>query len=173
MYIVFLNMKFVDVKTVKSLLEKGEIILIDVREPIEHAVEHIKGSISIPLSLLSHEKIPLDATKKVVFYCKGGVRGGSACSKIAIEASNMEGGIEAWKKEGFETIKSGKRVLPIERQMQLIAGLFIFIFTILGAFVNSKFLFVPGFFGIGLTFAGLTGFCGLIKFLSLLPWNKV
>jgi rhodanese-related sulfurtransferase len=166
-------MKFVDAKTLKTWIEKNEVTLIDVREPIEHEVESIKESILIPLSIVSHEKIPLKEDKKIVIYCKGGTRGGNACAKLTnLEAYNLEGGITAWKEAGFETLKSARKILPLDRQMQIIVGGGVLLFTLLGAFVNTKFLFLSGFFGSGLLFAGLTGFCALIKILALLPWNK-
>lgn len=169
-------MKSVSAETLNVWLQKKEVILIDVREPIEYEVEHIEGSILIPLSLIIKEKIPIKEDKKIVIYCKGGTRGASACRQVngmnlGSEVYNLEGGITAWK-EKFKTIKGSRNVLPLDRQMQIIVGSCVLIFTILGAFVNQNFLFVSAFFGGGLLFAGLTGFCALIKILSFLPWNK-
>jgi hypothetical protein len=44
--------------------------------------------------------------------------------------------------------------------------------TVLGVAVSPWFFVVPAFFGAGLTFAGLTGFCGLARVLMKMPWNR-
>jgi Protein of unknown function (DUF2892). len=33
-------------------------------------------------------------------------------------------------------------------------------------------LLLTGFFGLGLTFAGLTGICGLARLMARAPWNS-
>jgi adenylyltransferase/sulfurtransferase len=87
----------------QKLTDKEDIVLIDVREPEEHAAFNIGGRL-IPLpEIMSHAgEIPKD--KPVVLYCKMGIR-----SKIAIQRLsdkhgftnliNLSGGMEAWKKE--------------------------------------------------------------------------
>jgi hypothetical protein len=44
--------------------------------------------------------------------------------------------------------------------------------SVLGYFVSPKFFLLSGFFGAGLTFAGLSGTCGLAIFMAKMPWNK-
>ncbi|MBX9721830.1 MAG: rhodanese family protein, partial [Candidatus Obscuribacterales bacterium] len=84
----------------------------------------------------------------------------------------LEGGMVAWRKAGLP-IKEGKKRLPIERQIQLIVGSGVLTGVLLGVFVNPWFLVVPGFFGAGLTFAGLSGTCALGILLGKAPWNKL
>jgi hypothetical protein len=84
----------------------------------------------------------------------------------------LEGGMVAWRKAGLP-IKEGKKRLPIERQIQLIVGSGVLTGVLLGVFVNPWFLVIPGFFGAGLTFAGLSGTCALGILLGKAPWNKL
>lgn len=86
----------------KSLLEKVEVCLLDVREPDEHEAYNIGGML-IPLSdiILSHQKIPSD--KPVVVYCRKGIRSQIAIQKLEEKFGftnliNLSGGMEAWKK---------------------------------------------------------------------------
>ncbi len=37
---------------------------------------------------------------------------------------------------------------------------------------GRRFYAVPAFVGAGLTFAGITGWCGMAKLLALMPWNR-
>jgi hypothetical protein len=44
--------------------------------------------------------------------------------------------------------------------------------SLLAYFVNPLFFLMTGFFGAGLTFAGLSGFCGLAVLMAKMPWNQ-
>ena len=61
---------------------------------------------------------------------------------------------------------------PLDRQTQLTAGILAFSGVILSVFVNRFFYLLPGFVGLGLIFAGLTGWCGMTRLLARAPWNK-
>ena len=100
-----MNIKQVGVATVKKWLDSDEIILIDVRETFEHKVSKIVGAYLIPLDEVCYDKIP-HTDKKIVLYCKAGMRSAKACNKLleennSISVYNMEGGIVAWIKAGF------------------------------------------------------------------------
>jgi hypothetical protein len=69
-------------------------------------------------------------------------------------------------------VREGRKRLPVDRQVQLIAGLMVLTGATLGAFVNAWFLVIAAFFGAGLTFAGATGTCGLALLLMKMPWNR-
>jgi hypothetical protein len=52
------------------------------------------------------------------------------------------------------------------------AGSLVLLGVLLGQFIASGFYVVPAFVGAGLTFAGITGWCGMAKFLAFMPWNR-
>lgn len=169
--------KNIDSKTLKKWLENNEAILIDVREPAENSAERIDGSKLIPLGEIKCESLPDFSDKKLVIHCRSGKRSFNACDKLtkqdpSLEIHNLEGGIMSWISDGFEVKKSGNFFLPLERQVQLTIGFMTLSGTILGALINQKFLLIPAFFGFGLCFAAITGWCGLALFLAKMPWNK-
>lgn len=150
-------------------------VLVDVRSPLEFETEHIKNSINLPLdSLESHlSEIPSDG--QLVVICRSGKRaerGAFALLSKGLKPVVLQGGLLAWRKAGL-SVKEGKKRLSIERQIQLVVGVGVLTGTLLGAFVNPIFLFIPGFFGVGLTFAGCSGTCALGIILSKAPWNKL
>ncbi len=44
--------------------------------------------------------------------------------------------------------------------------------VLLGYTVNGGFFLLSGAVGAGLTFAGVTGFCGMARLLATMPWNR-
>ena len=171
-----MSVKQIDVKTAKQWLDSGEAVLIDVREPAEHASQKIEGAKLHPLGSICCESLSA-MNKKILIHCHKGARGSSACQKLlaedaGIEVYNIEGGIEAWLQAGLPVESGKKKVLPLDRQVHLSIGLAVLIFSLLGYFVNPAFALGAAFFGAGLVNAGLTGWCGLAKLVAKMPWNR-
>lgn len=172
-----MSVKNIDAKTLKKWLANNEAVVVDVREPAEHEAEKIHGSNLLPLANVCKNSLPSCENKKLVLHCRGGKRSLSACQKLIsedpnLEIYNLEGGISAWSAEGCEIKTSGKFFLPLDRQVQLTIGLGVLIGSVLGYFVNPNFFLLSGFFGAGLSFAGLSGYCGLAVLMARMPWNK-
>lgn len=168
--------KTISANDLKKGLEQGEVLLIDVREPGEYKTECIDGSCLIPLSEVSLQKLPYK-TGTIVINCRSGKRSEEACKKLLAENPNIEvyslsGGIVAWKEAGFAIKRFGAKVLPLDRQTQFASGLLAFSGVVLGTIVNRWFYALAGFVGLGLMFAGITGWCGMAKLLAKMPWNK-
>lgn len=163
--------------TLKKWLENQNVTLIDVREPVEFQAEHITGAVNIPLSSWDDEKLKELNAKTIVLHCASGNRSRRVLDKIAassqdIKFYNLDGGLQAWKKEKLPTQRSGKRILPLDRQVQIALGSLILIFSLLGFFSHRFFFIIPTFIGAGLLNAGLTGWCGLALLVAKMPWNK-
>ena len=105
------NMKRVDAKTLKSWLDSGEVILIDVRTHEEYEEAAIPGALHIPLSSFDPANLSFSETsKKVVIHCRSGMRSAAACSKLLehttdFDVYNLDGGILAWIKEGYVVLR--------------------------------------------------------------------
>jgi len=89
----------------KELIDRGDVQLIDVRQPSEYADAHIDGAILIPVDALFGRIDEVDEDKDVIFHCAVGVRSALACEMAAAmgrtRCYNMEGGIDAWRAENF------------------------------------------------------------------------
>ncbi len=163
----------------KKWLEAGEVVLVDVREVIEYKQHHIKGAINLPLSevSLSHPSMPAHEGKRLVLQCKSGRRSLMACEKLSAEGKednlyNLTGGIDSWMHNNFPVESNDKKSIPLERQVLLAAGIIVLVGVILGFVVSSSWFLLSGFAGLGMAFAGFTGWCGMAKLLALMPWNK-
>jgi rhodanese-related sulfurtransferase len=96
---------------VETAMREQSIVLIDVREPREYAVERIDGAQLFPLSTFDPATLPSPEGRKVVFHCGSGKRSAVAvakCLERGIDHSaHMAGGIQAWKTAGLPTITPG------------------------------------------------------------------
>ena len=95
---------------VAARLERGEIELIDVREPYEREAGHIAGSRHVELERLASEVESIPRDKPVVFQCRLGARSGMATRafcEAGWDAHNLEGGIQAWADAGLPLAPDG------------------------------------------------------------------
>ena len=104
----------VDPLTLKTWLDAGKAVLVDVREPSEYASEHIEGSTLVPLGQVQRAALPQHDGRELVIMCRLGGRGESACRKLREEMAahekvyNLEGGIMAWKGAGLPVTASAR-----------------------------------------------------------------
>ncbi len=97
-------------KQIHDAMTRGEVILIDVREPSEYAVERIHGAMLFPLSTFDPAGLPDAMGKQVVLHCGSGKRSGMAFQKAfaagVVVRSHMDGGIMAWKATGLPVVST-------------------------------------------------------------------
>lgn len=161
----------------KTLLAEGSCHLVDVREPVEHAEEHLPAAQLIPLGQLEQRVAEIPSGKPVVVMCRSGKRGGQAQAKLQAlgraDVGNLEGGILAWKEAGLPVASAAKKVFPLMQQVHLTIGTGVLTGSMLALTVDQRWAFLSAFFGAGLVLAGSTGWCGLALLLSKAPWNRV
>jgi len=156
-------------------LAARDVTVIDVREPMELASGHITGSLNIPLSRITQADLP---SGPLVLVCQSGNRSSKGLSQLLQQGhphpvSDLLGGLPAWQQAGFPLRKLKGAPLPLMRQVQIVAGSLVLLGVILSQTVAPGWIWLSGFVGAGLTFAGITGFCGMARLLAVLPWNRV
>ena len=101
-------MKSISVKELSALLDTpGELVLIDVRNPLEADVAVIPSSYLVPLDRIeSGEAIDeirrIAGRRPIYVHCKLGGRSARAVELLAqsgIVSTNVSGGIDAWSKD--------------------------------------------------------------------------
>ena len=169
----------VDAPTLKGWMERGEAVLIDVREPAEHAAERIPGARLVPLSTFAPAQVTVEPGKKLVLHCVMGARSAQAGQKLLaagfVEVYNLRQGIQAWKEAGYaieRSEQSERAPISLPRQVQIVAGALVLIGTILGAAASPWFLLLSGVVGAGLLYAGITNTSSLARLLARLPYNR-
>jgi len=93
-------------RELRDMLDSGRrIALVDVREPVEWAINHIDGAELIPKSAIDAgdglARLPHDRTP--VLYCKTGIRSAEVLAAVKgagfADAVHLQGGIVAWARE--------------------------------------------------------------------------
>jgi rhodanese-related sulfurtransferase len=88
-------------------LAEGKVLLVDVRELNETAVERYPGAAIVPLSSFDPSELPDPEGKQVVFACRSGRRSVTASQAAQAHGlrydAHLAGGILAWKAAGLPT----------------------------------------------------------------------
>lgn len=173
-------MKHISVDAFKQVLEaeqnNNSVDFINVCEPAEYKEKHIAGVRSVPLGTLESHLDEFKNKQTIYIHCRSGKRGAQAVEKltssgVTAELVNVEGGLLAWDEAGHPTNSVTKR-MPLMRQVLLAAGVLILVGFIGSYLVHEYISFLMPAVGVGLTFSGLTGWCGMAMLLSKMPWNK-
>lgn len=161
-----------------ATLQRGENpVLLDVRTPLEHSEIHLPGSRLVPLDELDPAAVAREhgAASACVLICRTGNRAGQAAEKlVAAGMTNLhilEGGMLAWAEAGLPANR-GAKVMSLERQVRIAAGAIVLGGVLLAQFVNPAFIWLSGFVGAGLIFAGVTDWCGMGMLIAKAPWNR-
>lgn len=81
-----MNYKLIPFETAKDMIEKNDVLLIDVRTANEYDLMHIKNAINIPVNEIEQKIFQVDSTHPLMVYCSSGAR-----SKTAIQILNNLG----------------------------------------------------------------------------------
>jgi sulfur-carrier protein adenylyltransferase/sulfurtransferase len=95
-------------RQVAARMARGDIDLIDVREPYEYAIARIDGARLIPLNAIPSAAGSIDRERDVVVYCHHGMRSQMAIDYLRglgyTRLFNLEGGIARWSEDVDATV---------------------------------------------------------------------
>lgn len=152
-------------------------LLVDVRTPAEHGETHLPQARLIPMDALDAQALrnEVGTDREVILICRSGGRASRCAEKLAAagmaRVGILAGGMQAWNAAGLPA-HHGKKVMSLERQVRIAAGLLVLMGVGLGFGVHPGFFGLSAFVGAGLVFAGLTDWCGMGLLLSKAPWNQ-
>ena len=94
------EMKSVSPQELRTLLNEGKAVLIDVREPYELEICKI-DALHIPMAEVAANIDKIDRSKTVVIMCRSGKRAEAVANMLItdhniLEIAILEGGILAW-----------------------------------------------------------------------------
>lgn len=161
-------------------LQQGEKLhLLDVRTPAEHAEIHVPDVQLAPLDRLDARlaaEIGFAKDQPLYIFCRTGNRAKQGAEKLEksgyTQCHVVEGGTMAWAEAGLPVNRGTSKVISLERQVRIAAGAIVLTGVLLAHFVHPAFIWLSGFVGAGLTFAGITDWCGMGMLIAKLPWNQ-
>ena len=164
----------------KTAPKTDRMVLIDVRSPAEFAEIHAEGAVLLPLDKLESKEVRRlcgDTMDKPVFLiCKSGQRAASAQKLLKDVGFTLpyciEGGTIAWEQAGLPVVRGTVKVMSLERQVRISAGLLIMLGLIFNHYIHSAGLILAGIIGCGLIFSGITDTCTMGTLLMRMPWNQ-
>ncbi len=97
------NMEPIGLEELLKRMERGEVVLLDVRPQDEYETGHIPGAISIPMEDLENHLASLPTDKEIVAYCRGpyclmSAQAVEILKNKGIQASRLEEGVIEWKR---------------------------------------------------------------------------
>lgn len=160
----------------------ADVCILDVRTAAEVKAKSLPGSLHIPLHELTPERLQkvLAASDKdttcVYLLCQGGKRAEMAADQLQGQVSArlcvIDGGIQAVQAANFPVQEATRKVIPLERQVRIAAGLLVLTGAVLGTWVHPGFYGLSAFVGAGLVFAGVTDICPMGMMIARMPWNR-
>lgn len=97
----------ITVHELKARLDRGEVDLLDVRQPDEWSAGHVPGAVHITGAELPDRHGELTGTRPVAVTCGSGYRSSVAASLLAHhghrDVVNVTGGMAAWNNAGYPT----------------------------------------------------------------------
>jgi rhodanese-related sulfurtransferase len=94
-----------------QLINQGKSIVLDVREPSQFAVGHVRDAKNIPLKELPKRISELDKfkSKNVIVTCQTGMQSAKATTQLKKagfnEVVSLNGGLTAWQAQGLPVAK--------------------------------------------------------------------
>ncbi len=174
-------MTTITARQLNDRIQQGEKLhLLDVRTPAEHAEVHVPDVQLVPLDQLDATKLAsgngCTKDQPLYIFCRTGNRAKQAAEKLEkggyAQCHVVEGGTMAWAEAGLPVTRGTTKVISLERQVRIAAGAIVLTGVLLAQFVNPAFIWVSGFIGAGLLFAGITDWCGMGMLIAKLPWNQ-
>lgn len=97
-----LGMEGVTLPELKERMEKGEVLLLDVRPKEEYEEAHIPGAVSVPIEELEQKLSSLPTNYNVVAYCRGpyclmAVKAVEMLKAKGVKAFRLEKSVHDWK----------------------------------------------------------------------------
>jgi rhodanese-related sulfurtransferase len=175
-----MSLKTISPRELHALKSGGQAVdLIDVRTPLEFREIHAEYACNLPLDAVEPAKIMMSRNapedRPLYLICRSGGRAKKACEKFMTagfpNVVNVEGGTLAWVEAGLPAVR-GKKVVSLERQVRIAAGLLVLLGVATGWLVHPAFLGLSAFVGAGLIYAGVTDRCPMGLLLARMPWNR-
>jgi hydroxyacylglutathione hydrolase len=93
----------------QRLAEERDLVVLDVREPVEWADGHVQGARHVPMRQVAARLGELPRDRRIAVTCAGGVRSSLVASLLLSQGFtdlvNVWGGMTGWVQSGLPTVR--------------------------------------------------------------------
>ncbi len=97
------SFKHIDISQTKAMLQEGNAVAMDIRDPQSYAMGHIDGALHLTNDNIQQVVTSTEASTPVIIYCYHGISSQQAAQYFAnqgfTDVYSMDGGYEAWKQQ--------------------------------------------------------------------------
>ncbi len=101
--------QIIDTNSAVTLMDDEDLIILDVREEKERKAGFISSATHIPMAQVKGKLDTLDKDKKILAYCKSGMRSKTSAELLCKNQFNhvysLKGGFDAWQAAGLPVKK--------------------------------------------------------------------
>lgn len=113
------NMATITAEELKSKLDAGGVLILDVREPFEFSDWHIPGAINIPISrVMRNPEIEAPKDSEIIAVCAHGMRSAAAVRYLQMagfeNVSSLQGGMVEWNGV-YDTVSINDKIIQVRR----------------------------------------------------------
>lgn len=98
----------VDLEAAREALARGEAVLIDIREPDEHALGVAPGARRLPLSQIGQRLDEVPSDRPVLLICRTQNRSSKLAEALHKRGYDqvrwVDGGMKGWQERGWPTV---------------------------------------------------------------------
>lgn len=156
-------------QTAHAKINEGALLL-DVRAYPEWRGSHVAGATLIPLPELQRNPRRGALGDEVLVICQSGHRSQLATrilSANGVNASSVEGGLNAWQRAGLPSQKADGEFIELDRQIRIAAGA-----LVLTGLLVPRARVLSYFVSCALIVTGFLNWCGMGILLGKMPWNR-
>jgi len=98
----------IDAPAAAAAIERGGVMIVDVREPSEFAGGYIPGAVNVPMAATESDipRLVPDRDTRILCYCAAGNRSAVVADRLQQmgygSVESMGGGFSAWARSGFK-----------------------------------------------------------------------
>jgi len=150
--------------------QRGEGILIDVREPAEFRDGHLPGAINHPSTRFSAADYRTYWRQPIYLICQTGNRAQEVAQKLHEQGITQVFVLDQHMED--IALETPKTTWSVDRQFRFLLGVLLAVFLIGYHWVSVYFMAIPIILGTGLTVTAIIDKCYLRIGIARLPWNQ-
>jgi rhodanese-related sulfurtransferase len=162
--------KQISLTEARARQQRGEGIIIDVREPAEFKDGHLPGAVNHPSTRFSVTDYRAYRQQAIFLVCQTGDRANEIARKLHKHGITRVFVLDRHLED--IALETPENIWSVDRQFRFLLGILLGLFLIGYHWASDYFLVIPIILCLGLTITAIIDKCYLRVGIARLPWNK-